>query len=532
MSRRSLNCNMSSADRVARFLVALFCFVFVAHEHIEFPAASVLVFIFGALNMVSSLTRFCPAYRIFGVSTLAESILRPVLSQRVSRNFLMIVISVIVLMGAVLVWSVNKEKQAHRAQTLDSAVRLIPLLVGEQTGSVDVERVTQGVEHLVGAEFAVGIWLSKEAFESDVAPLAMIEHGLAVTPQAWKSLKTTSQTAGVAENAGESIHWAALAENKGYSIFLAITKGSLGSTADGPPWTLIAVAAALFWLSVWGSVFIQRSLLSTIEEQSRDLIDQELEREREDGRVREMRGQLERMQEFDAWKTRFTTVASHELRTPVATIQAACDLLLRHASKLNEEQRTARVVKIQSQLDRLSNLLDDLLFFGRSGGDQMREWSEHDLGAVLDGVAVSFTGAAVEFSAPQDTLHGVFDPTLIKRAALKLLEYMSEHSIENQLLLEASGTEDELVISVRDTLVRSDWRLLRDSLESGWRERQAKKSVLTLGLAVAKIAVEVHHGTLEVESSEDCGTAVRIVIPRTIKEQQLAGSEEVEWRPS
>ncbi|MFC0597974.1 sensor histidine kinase [Streptomyces palmae] len=61
---------------------------------------------------------------------------------------------------------------------------------------------------------------------------------------------------------------------------------------------------------------------------------------------------------------RFAADASHELRTPVATVRAHSELALRHTEGLPEEVRHA-LLRIQSESRRMSVLVDDLLLLAR-----------------------------------------------------------------------------------------------------------------------------------------------------------------------
>lgn len=101
---------------------------------------------------------------------------------------------------------------------------------------------------------------------------------------------------------------------------------------------------------------------------------------------------LDRLDAFVARERAFTDQASHELRTPVAIIDSASELLKRSPNL--DTQALERVARIQRAAAQMHSLIEALLFLARSGGGLKREPIE--LGAVLqeacDGYRQLLTG--------------------------------------------------------------------------------------------------------------------------------------------
>ena len=63
-------------------------------------------------------------------------------------------------------------------------------------------------------------------------------------------------------------------------------------------------------------------------------------------------------------KSRFLATASHEFRTPLTTVQAAIDLLLRYRDKMDEAQEEEYLHDVTRQVKTITRLLDNLLLVG------------------------------------------------------------------------------------------------------------------------------------------------------------------------
>src|SRR5262249_52668111 len=69
--------------------------------------------------------------------------------------------------------------------------------------------------------------------------------------------------------------------------------------------------------------------------------------------------------ELSELKSRFISMASHEFRTPLATILALTETLIAYRHKLPEEQLDERLGKIQDQIGHLKDIMEDVLLLAR-----------------------------------------------------------------------------------------------------------------------------------------------------------------------
>src|ERR1700704_5272481 len=121
-----------------------------------------------------------------------------------------------------------------------------------------------------------------------------------------------------------------------------------------------------------------------------DLRDDEL------GRLaRTLDAMLDRVAGAVEQQRRFTGDASHELRTPIATILADASLSLER-SRPSADQR-ATIARIESEAARMGRIVEGLLVLARSDAQNPQALTQEvDLGALLDAAALRFASNAAE----------------------------------------------------------------------------------------------------------------------------------------
>src|SRR5690606_5904740 len=102
-------------------------------------------------------------------------------------------------------------------------------------------------------------------------------------------------------------------------------------------------------------------------------------------------------------------MASHEFRTPLATILALTETIIAYRQKLSEEQVAQRLIKIQAQVEHLKNIMEDVLQLARM---QARREQFNPALLDLDGLCRSVLD---EFQSQSDISRQLIytcDPTL------------------------------------------------------------------------------------------------------------------------
>lgn len=81
---------------------------------------------------------------------------------------------------------------------------------------------------------------------------------------------------------------------------------------------------------------------------------------------------LEKERQLNDMKTKFVTIASHEFRTPLATILSSASLIGRYVNADEDEKRQKHVQRIKSTVNNLTEILNDFLSLGKLEEGQIR----------------------------------------------------------------------------------------------------------------------------------------------------------------
>jgi two-component system sensor histidine kinase BaeS len=230
-----------------------------------------------------------------------------------------------------------------------------------------------------------------------------------------------------------------------------------------------------------------------------------------------------RRDELDRLKDEFVLTASHELRSPLTSVQGFAELLMLDADSLTPRQRET-VEIILDNCRHLVRLLNDLLDLARSDAGRLTIRPQPTAVAPLVEDAVRTMRAQTE--AGNQSLTEAIEPGLppidvepdrIRQILVNLLTNAHEYSPEGASIAvtaRAAGTEVEIAVSddgpgiPKEQLDRIFERFTRG--EAGLTQRVGGTG---LGLAISKSLVELHGGSIEAESALGEGSSFRFRVP-------------------
>jgi two-component system phosphate regulon sensor histidine kinase PhoR len=220
----------------------------------------------------------------------------------------------------------------------------------------------------------------------------------------------------------------------------------------------------------------------------------------------------------------FVANASHELRTPVAAIRGAAEVLEGEALGLSEEARSyAEIIRRRSA--QMAQLVDDLLDLSRIESGRTTVAAEDvDLRRALESAAAGFADAArargirIEIAATPFGATALVDPTALRQVLRNLVDNTVKYSVEGgTITLRATVDPGTATISVEDTGPGIEAAHLPRLFERFYRVDVSRSRSLGgtgLGLAIVKHLVEAMGGTIGVESIPGTGTTFRFTLPR------------------
>jgi signal transduction histidine kinase len=227
----------------------------------------------------------------------------------------------------------------------------------------------------------------------------------------------------------------------------------------------------------------------------------------------EMGDALERI--FDARRELFAW-ASHDLRTPLANMQAMLEAL---EDGLAQPEHYLPAFREQVRL--LSQLVDDLFELARiESGVLALELRELPITPVvescLDGVAAEAASRGVRLEAPGPSdATARFAPEKIERVLLNLLTNALRHTpTDGSVAVVIRAADHEVCVRVEDTGEGIDDEGVERMFERFWRGDQARSTPgAGLGLAIARGLVEAHGGRIWAEHRSGGGTSVSFTLP-------------------
>jgi signal transduction histidine kinase len=213
----------------------------------------------------------------------------------------------------------------------------------------------------------------------------------------------------------------------------------------------------------------------------------------------------------------FVDDASHELRTPLAMHRAELEVALRHAE--SPEELRAAITSAVEEVDRLSQLAEDLLVLARSDKGRLEiKRGQVDVGAMIGLVRDRFSGRAEAAgrsleAEPTDGLGLDADQLRLEQALGNLIDNALRHGA-GPVRLSALRADSQLELHVSDAGRGFPPEFLAHAFERFSRPDDARSGEGTgLGLAIVEAIALAHGGSAEAANQIDGGADVWIAIP-------------------
>ena len=281
-----------------------------------------------------------------------------------------------------------------------------------------------------------------------------------------------------------------------------------------PPFWRTVYAYLFYVLAIGGLLFYSRH--------------RGLSRVRKEFQLEHERTEARRTRELDRMKLKFLTNLSHEFRTPISLIMAPVSELL---SQKPEDSSRDKLNMIRRNARRLLNLVNQLLDFRKMEEQELKLLvTDGELVAFVNDVVHSFTDLSGRkhiqlcFNSNIPCLHVLFDHDKIERILFNLLSNAFKFTLEEgniSVVMEAPDRPDasgSVWVSIRviDTGIGIPPDKL-DHIFERFFQHASGNAVLNqgtgIGLSIAKEFVEMHGGTIGVESEPGRGTAFTVRLP-------------------
>lgn len=224
------------------------------------------------------------------------------------------------------------------------------------------------------------------------------------------------------------------------------------------------------------------------------------------------------LENSDKMKNEFISSVSHELRTPLTAIKGWSETVLQMPDDPETIQKAMRV--ITGETERLSEMVEELLDFSRiqDGRFTLQKETCDILAELGDAVLIYAERAksldiALEYYEP-DMLPFVYgDGARLRQVFINIIDNAVKYSNRGgKVSVEAYEKKGEIVVLVSDTGVGISQEDLPKVKTKFYKANQTRRGS-GIGLAVANEIVEMHGGSLIINSKLGKGTTVMITLP-------------------
>lgn len=218
------------------------------------------------------------------------------------------------------------------------------------------------------------------------------------------------------------------------------------------------------------------------------------------------------LEEKDAQKTEFISLASHQLRGPLTSIKGYASMMIEGDFGELSSSIKAGVETIFKSSQSLVVLVGDYLDVSRMDQGRMKyDFSDFDLHKIAEQVVnemkpnIKISGLELKFEIDQDKdlfIHG--DEGKIKQVISNLIDNSIKYTPKGWIELAVRRNDkDKIVITIKDTGVGIDSKVISKLFDRFTRAPDASKTNISgtgLGLYVAKKMMEAHRGRIWAES--------------------------------
>ena len=241
---------------------------------------------------------------------------------------------------------------------------------------------------------------------------------------------------------------------------------------------------------------------------------------------------MQREKELSEMKSKFVSTASHEFRTPLATMLSSAELLEHYSESLGTEEKRNLLQTIQLSAKRMSEMIDDVLTLGRAesgvlklnlGPTNLRELCNH---VVAEFRIAQGKHHVITLDDRFDRLEALMDERLLRHILNNLLSNAVKYSPQgSEVTFSLERRDENAAIEIQDRGIGIPSEDQPRMFESFQRASNVENRPGTgLGLAIVKKAVELHGGQISLKSALGAGTRFTVVLPlRPVRETARTG---------
>lgn len=243
-----------------------------------------------------------------------------------------------------------------------------------------------------------------------------------------------------------------------------------------------------------------------------------------DERTQALKRALQKEKEAVEIKSRFVSIASHEFRSPLSSIQFQTNFIRQNRGEINSEDLEKRLNSIEKHAQHMSALLDDVLSYEKAESSKIKlDLTEIDLSEFLNRMVEEAShfkqkepcSVKADFNNIPRVINS--DEKLLRSILINLLTNAIKFSPgKEHVYLNVKGLGHQLILIIRDEGIGIPDEEIDKVFEPFLRGKSVSSIQGTgLGLSIVKKSVELLNGTIHVSSEVWKGTTFTVTIPLT-----------------
>jgi PAS domain S-box-containing protein len=215
----------------------------------------------------------------------------------------------------------------------------------------------------------------------------------------------------------------------------------------------------------------------------------------------------------------FISEASHDLKTPLSSIQLQLDMLRRRSD--DAAARAYHLSQMETRIHELNGLIDDMFTLSRLENLDRLEFEPLNISELVSAVCGSLSA---QFASKNLELVQVIEPAIqvtgdqdeLNRVFLNLIGNAFRYTAAGSVTVRLENQSDMVIVTIHDTGIGIGADDVPRLFERFFRAESATTAEIDgtgLGLAIVKRVVDMHNGQIEVESEIGKGTLFRVALP-------------------
>jgi len=233
---------------------------------------------------------------------------------------------------------------------------------------------------------------------------------------------------------------------------------------------------------------------------------------------------MEELQQTDKLRRELIANVSHDLRSPLASIQGYLETILMKEDSLTEEEKIRYLNIILKNTELLNNLVHGLFELSKLDAKQIEPSPEpFSITELVQDVVMKFrqkteeAGVNLLSHVPSNPQLVYADIGMIERALSNLIDNAIHYTpADGKVEVTVKSRDNAAEIEIADTgqgISAEDLPHIFDRFYRGDKSRTGNTESTGLGLAIAQKIIELHDGRIEVESEIGVGTTFRFSLP-------------------